>query len=239
MTEHIEHGESGSTAPRPPEPTENIADPAPLGLAGFALTTVVLSVFNAGILGEQLEPVVLPLALFYGGLIQVLAGMWEFRRGNVFGTTAFTSFGAFWMSFAAYVQFVLPGLGPSADLATGLFLLAWGIFAAYMIVAALRVNVAVLLVFVTLAATLIVLAVGDFTGATAVVRIGGWIGIATGVIAWYASFAGVTNATWKRTVLPVGSLAPSQVPVQRRPQMRSGQSARSRTRGAGIDQESR
>lgn len=193
----------------PPDPTASIADPAPLGLAAFALTTFVLSVFNAGILSEDLEPVVLPLALFYGGLAQLLAGMWEFRKANTFGALAFTSYGAFWLSFAAYVKFVKEGLGPDAATATGLFLLAFGIFTAYMTVAALRVNVSVLLVFVFLTLTFLVLAVGDFTGAKTIVHTGGWIGVLTAVLAWYASAAGVINFTWKRTVLPVGPLAPT------------------------------
>ncbi|WP_263253702.1 acetate uptake transporter [Saccharopolyspora rosea] len=196
-------------APPAADPTAHIADPGPLGLAAFALTTFVLSVFNAGLLDKSLEAVVLPLALFYGGLGQLLAGMWEFRKANTFGAVAFTSYGAFWLSFAAYVKFVADGLGPNADTATGLYLLAWGIFTAYMTVAALRVNVAVLLVFVALTLTFLVLAAGDFTGTTGIGHAGGLIGLVTAVLAWYASFAGVANATWRRTLLPVGPLAPT------------------------------
>ncbi len=189
--------------------TESIADPAPLGLAAFALTTFVLSVFNAGLMSEDLEPVVLPLALFYGGLAQLLAGMWEFKKANVFGALAFTSYGAFWMSFAAYVKFVTDGLGPEADKATGLYLLAWGIFTAYMTLAATRVNLSVLLVFIALTATFLVLAAGDFSGNTTIVHTGGYIGLLTAVFAWYGSAAGVVNFTWKRTVLPVKPLSPA------------------------------
>ncbi|MBA8824707.1 hypothetical protein FHX42_002054 [Saccharopolyspora lacisalsi] len=191
-----------------PDPTASIADPAPLGLAAFALTTFVLSVFNAGLLSSDLEPVVLPLALFYGGLAQFMAGMWEFRKANTFGALAFTSYGAFWLSFAAYVQFVTDGLGPDAATATGLYLLAWGIFTAYMTVAAMRVTVAVLSVFVALTLTFFLLAIGDLSGVGAIATLGGWVGLITAVLAWYASFAGVANFTWKRTLLPVGSLAP-------------------------------
>ena len=200
-----------TTPPRaePLDPTASIADPAPLGLAAFALTTFVLSVFNAGLLSEDLEPVVLPLALFYGGLAQLLAGMWEFRKANTFGALAFTTYGAFWMSFAAYVEFVKSGLGPDASTATALFLLVFGIFTAYMTVAAMRVNVSVLLVFVFLTLTFLVLAVGDATGAKTIVHTGGFIGLLTAVLAWYASAAGVINFTWKRTVLPIGPLAPT------------------------------
>src|SRR3982750_3008065 len=104
------------------------ADPGPLGLAAFALTTFVLSMFNSGLMAEGGEPVVFGLAFAYGGLAQVLAGMWEFRTGNTFGATAFTSYGAFWLSFWAFVQFYAPKV-PEADAghAVGLYLIAWGI----------------------------------------------------------------------------------------------------------------
>ena len=95
-------------SPAPAESTPSFADPGPLGLAAFALTTFTLSLFNAGLAPEALEPLVLPLALFYGGLAQFLAGMWEFRKANTFGATAFASYGAFWLAFAAYVQFIEP-----------------------------------------------------------------------------------------------------------------------------------
>jgi uncharacterized protein len=191
------------------DPTAHIADPGPLGLAAFAMTTFVLSVFNAGLISDTtLEAVVLPLALFYGGLAQFLAGMWEFRKGNTFGALAFTSYGAFWLAFAAYDKFVAPELGANAATATGLFLLGWTIFTAYMTVAAARVNGAVLAVFVFLTLTFLFLTVGEF-GAASVAKVGGYIGLVTAVLAWYASFAGVANFTWKRTVLPVFPLAPA------------------------------
>ena len=139
----------------PAVPTlRSLADPGPLGLAAFAMTTFVLSVFNAGILDGALEPVVLPLALFYGGLVQLLAGMWEFAKNNTFGALAFSSYGAFWMSFAAYVKFVVPGLpADSAHQATGLFLLGWTIFTVYMTVVTLRISVGLMSVFVPLSIT--------------------------------------------------------------------------------------
>ena len=187
-------------------PADGIADPAPLGLAAFAMTTFVLSVFNANIIKDPtLEAVVLPLALFYGGIGQFAAGMWEFRKGNTFGALAFTSFGAFWLSFAAYIKIVVPGLvhDPNLYKATGLYLLAWTIFTTYMIVAASRVNAAVLAVFVVLALTFLCLTVGELGTNKGWTHLGGWLGLLTAVIAWYASFAGVTNSTWKRVVLPV------------------------------------
>jgi uncharacterized protein len=184
-----------------------IANPAPLGLAAFALTTFVLSMFNSGLVGAGGEPVVLGLALAYGGLAQLLAGMWEFRTGNTFGATAFTSYGAFWLSFWAFVQFFEKDI-PKADAghAVGLYLIAWGIFTAYMFVASLRTTAAIALVFLLLAVTFIVLGIGNAGGHSGIVKAGGWIGLATALAAWYASFAEVTNATFGRTVLPVRPL---------------------------------
>lgn len=187
-----------------PDPTASIADPGPLGLAAFAATTFLLSLFNAGVVkDESLETVVLPLALFYGGLAQLLAGMWEFRKANTFGATAFTSYGAFWLSYAAYAKFVKPDIPEaSASTASGLFLLVFAIFTAYMFLASLRVSGAVALVFATLAATFVALTIGDLSDTESIVKVGGWLGLITAVCAWYASFATVANDTWKRTLLP-------------------------------------
>jgi uncharacterized protein len=181
-----------------------IADPGPLGLAAFALTTFVLSMFNADLVGKGGEPVVFALAFAYGGLAQVLAGMWEFRTGNTFGAVAFTSFGAFWLSFWAFEQFYADSV-PKADAghAVGLYLIAWGIFTTYMFVASLRTTAAISLVFILLAVTFFLLGIGEAGAHTNIVKLGGWFGLATAAAAWYASFAGVTNATFKRTVLPV------------------------------------
>jgi succinate-acetate transporter protein len=184
-----------------------IADPAPLGLAAFALTTFVLSFFNAGLVSDKGLPVVLGLALAYGGIAQLLAGMWEFRNNNTFGATAFASYGAFWISFFVLEQFEGSKI-PTVHLgnAVGLYLIAWGIFTAYMFIASMRVSVAVALVFLLLTATYIVLGIGQAGGNTSVIHAGGWIGIATAIAAWYASFAGVTNKTFGRIVMPVRDL---------------------------------
>jgi succinate-acetate transporter protein len=183
------------------------ADPGPLGLAAFALTTFVLSMFNAGLVSKAGEPVVLGLALAYGGIAQVLAGMWEFRTGNTFGAVAFTSFGAFWVSFWAYVTF-FSGDVPAAHAgsAVGLYLIAWGIFTLYMLVASLRTTAAVALVFLLLTITFFLLGIGNSGETEGVVEAGGWFGLATAAAAWYASFAAVTNSTFGRTVLPVRPL---------------------------------
>jgi succinate-acetate transporter protein len=181
------------------------ADPAALGLGAFAMTTFVLSVINAGLIPKAVETVVLGLALFYGGLAQFAAGIWEFANRNVFGATAFCSYGAFWLSFWFLSQFSAAGL-PAADAgkAVGLYLLAWAIFTAYMTVSAWRVSTGVFAVFVFLTLTFIALFLGAFAGATGMTVLGGWLGIVTALIAWYCSLAVVANATYKRTVLPVG-----------------------------------
>ena len=185
----------------------SIADPGPLGLAAFATTTFVLSFFNAGLVSEKAEPVVFGLAFAYGGIAQFVAGMWEFRTGNTFGAVAFSSFGAFWLSFWAYVQFYAAKI-PAADAghAVGLYLIAWGIFTTYMFIPSLRTTAAIATVFFLLAITFFLLGIGDAGGHTGITKLGGWVGLATALVAWYASFAGVTNATFGRVVLPVRPL---------------------------------
>jgi uncharacterized protein len=206
-----------SVASRPlqPEPTGGrtagipaIANPAPLGLAGFALTTFVLSMVNSGLVSDKAEPVVFGLALAYGGIAQLLAGMWEFKTGNTFGATAFSSYGAFWISFWALVTFFVKDIPASeAGSAVGLYLWAWGIFTAYMFIASLRTTVAVALVFFLLTITFVVLGIGNSGGSTGTIKLGGYIGLATAIAAWYASFAQVINSTFGRTVAPLGPLS--------------------------------
>jgi succinate-acetate transporter protein len=179
------------------------ADPGPLGLGAFAMTTFVLSMFNSNLVDAKGLPVVLGLALAYGGIVQVLAGLWEFRTGNTFGAVAFCSFGAFWISFWALNVFYAKQIGGNAGHAVGVYLWAWAIFTAYMTVAALRVSGAVLLVFVLLTATFVLLAIGATGPHASVTHWGGYLGLATAAAAWYASFAAVTNSTFGRTVLPV------------------------------------
>jgi uncharacterized protein len=181
----------------------SIADPAPLGLGAFALTTFVLSMFNAGLVGKAGEPVVLGLALAYGGGAQVLAGMWEFRKGNAFGATAFSSFGAFWLSYWAFVAFFSKGVPATA---VGLYLIAWGVFTFYMWIASFRTTTAVMVVFLLLWITFVLLGIGAAAGNGSITKLGGWVGLVTAVAAWYASFAGVTNFTFGREVVPVRPL---------------------------------
>lgn len=199
-------GSSSSAASTGITPGSHIADPAPLGLAGFALTTLVLSVVNAGLVPVTVQPVVFGLALFYGGIAQFAAGMWEFAKGNTFGATAFSSYGAFWLSFWWLTGHVADYKIPASDVGkgVGLYLLAWGLFTAYMTVAAVRVSGAVLSVFVLLTLTFLVLAWADFAGAAGITKLGGYLGILTALAAWYASFAGVTAFTFKHPLVPTG-----------------------------------
>ncbi|BBC98104.1 acetate uptake transporter [Streptomyces griseofuscus] len=192
------------------------ADPAPLGLAGFALTTLLLSIVNTNLLKEAAGILpVLGLALFYGGLAQFAAGLMEFRRGNTFGATAFVSFAAFWLSY----WWIAPRVALAGDAhnALGLFLLGWAIFTAYMTIGALRVSLPVLAVFVLLTLTFLFLAIGSFQGGAGHVmtEVGGWFGILTGLAAWYASAAGVINTAHGRTVVPLGTLPGRTEPSER------------------------
>jgi uncharacterized protein len=160
--------------------------------------------FNAGLVGKAGEPVVLGLALAYGGLAQLLAGMWEFRKGNTFGATAFSSFGAFWISYWAFVAFFAKDV---PETAVGLYLIAWGIFTFYMWIASFRTTAAVNLVFLLLWITFVLLGIGAASTTSGITKVGGWVGLATAVAAWYASFAGVTKFTFRRDLLPVRPLS--------------------------------
>jgi uncharacterized protein len=191
------------------------ADPGPLGLAAFAGTTFMLSLINAGLVGTHrlpgggLLPMVAALALAYGGVAQLLAGIWEFRTGNTFGAVAFCSYGAFWISFFFIVQSVGKNAPTEVFSGLGLYLWMWGIFTAYMFIASLRTTGAVAIVFLLLAITFIVLGIGNsalagtLKATNGTIKLGGYIGIVTAIAAWYASFAAVLNSTFARTILPV------------------------------------
>src|SRR5205807_8761569 len=185
------------------------ADPGPLGLAAFALTTFVLSVFNAHLVNAAGTPVVLGLALAYGGVVQLIAGIWEFRTGNTFGAVAFCSFGGFWISFYFIVHSASSNTASEVFSGLGLYLWAWGIFTTYMFFASLRTTGAIALVFLLLAITFIILGIGNsaLAGTTSAtngtIKLGGYVGIATAIAAWYASFAAVINSTFGRIMLPV------------------------------------
>lgn len=184
--------------------TEKQANPAPLGLVGFGLTTVVLSTINAGILPHDALPAVVPLAFAFGGLAQIIAGVLEFKNGNTFGTVAFTSYGLFWWWFAFLHWTIGAGLiqAPSAA-GVGVVLLLWGVFTLYMWISTFRSHFGLWWVFLTLWITFFLLAGGDLGMGTG--ALGGLVGIVCGLSAMYVSFAEVTNETFGRTVLPLGS----------------------------------
>jgi uncharacterized protein len=193
------------------------ADPAPLGLAGFALTTFLLSGTNATFIPDLIW---VGFALFYGGLAQFCAGMWEFRNRNVFGATAFSTYGGFWMGIGIYVVLAhttsFLGSLTATDVGNSLawFLFAFAVFNTYMLIGSMRVNVAVFMVFLTLEITEILLVIGNFRVAHGdsawILHAGGWAGVVTAGVAWYTSAAGVWNGVAGRTLLPVGGPMVSQ-----------------------------
>ena len=184
-----------------------IADPAPLGLAGFALTTFLLSATNAGWMSSTgaTGNAWLGYAFAYGGLCQLLAGMWEFKNKNVFGSTAFSTYGGFWIGLGLWALLVAPHASAAAagkDIAW--ILLAFAIFNTYMLIWSTQVNAAVFTVFLTLEATEVILFIGAFAGNTSILKVGGYVGVITALAAWYTSAAGVIGGLKGKPVLPVG-----------------------------------
>ena len=190
------------TVSTPGSVSAGFADPGPLGLAGFAGTTFYLSSVNAGLLPKSVEAGVFGLAIFYGGVAQLLAGMWEFVKGNTFGAVAFSSFGAFWLSFWYLATHLPKGRPADVGHAVGTYLLIWTIFTAYMLLASIRTSGAIMAVLLFLTLTFLFLAIGAYSDSSGMTKLGGWLGLITAVVAWYASFAGVVNATFKRAVMP-------------------------------------
>ena len=183
---------------------DDLANPAPLGLMGFGMTTVLLNIHNAGI--YQLGPMILSMGIFYGGLAQILAGIMEYKKGNTFGTTAFTSYGLFWLTLVFLIVF--PNIGfsdsPSTSIEFGFYLIMWGIFTSFMFIGTLNKNVALMFVFFSLSILFFLLAIGDFTGLRWITIIAGVEGIVCGASAIYLAMAEVINETYNRTVLPIG-----------------------------------
>ena len=179
-----------------PAPLTTTANPAPLGLCAFALTTFVLSAANAKLFTGA--DVVIGLAFFYGGLAQLLAGMWEFKTGNTFGATAFTSYGAFWLAVGTSIQFkLIPN-----EAAFGFFLVGWTIFTGIMLLASLKTNLALITVFVLLFITFLLLSIDALGGGTK--QIGGYFGLATALAAWYTALAGLLSSMPSAFTLPIG-----------------------------------
>ncbi len=178
------------------------ANPAPLGLAGFALTTFILSLVNSGLVTGSSLAVVVCLALAYGGLGQIIAGYWDFKEGNTFGGVAFSSYGLFWWSYAF---FVIIFQGKDAGNIVAWYLLMWGVFTFYMWIATLKLARTVMIVFLLLWITFVLLAAGAFNNAAAgsgLTQIGGYVGLLTAIAAFYASARVIINGAFERTILP-------------------------------------
>lgn len=184
---------------------EMTANPAPLGLMGFGMTTVLLNIHNAGFF--ELDAMILAMGIFFGGLAQIIAGIMEFKKNNTFGTTAFTSFGAFWLAFVALNLLPAMGYGEAAgSLSMAAFLFMWGLFSLFMFIATLRINRALQVVFGTLAILFFLLAIGNFTGSTLILTIAGYEGIICGFTAIYAAMAQVINEVYGKKILPMGEM---------------------------------
>ncbi len=183
------------------------ANPAPLGLMAFGTTTFVLSMMNANLVSFSKNlPVVLGMAIAFGGLGQFVAGMWEFRTGNTFGAVAFTAYGAFWISFYFLVQVQLPAIakGGDAGAALGLYLWAWGIFTGVMFLCSFAAARAVSVVFILLTATFVLLGIGNSGGDTSIIHIGGFVGLATAAAAVYTAAGEIMASAYGRDVVPLG-----------------------------------
>lgn len=185
--------------------TELTANPAPLGLMGFGMTTVLLNIHNAGFF--ELDAMILAMGIFFGGLAQVIAGIMEFKKNNTFGTTAFTSYGFFWMALVGLN--ILPEMGygtPAGTLSMAAFLFMWGLFTFFMFIATLKISKALQVVFGTLALLFFLLAIGNFTGSALILTIAGYEGIICGFTAIYAAMAQVINESYGKEILPIGTV---------------------------------
>jgi succinate-acetate transporter protein len=182
---------------------DTMANPAPLGLMGFGMTTVLLNLHNAGLF--PLGTMILAMGIFYGGIAQVLAAVMEYKKNNTFATTAFGSFGLFWFTLAFLLIFPAMGWGTAPTTAAMVsYLVMWGIFTSVMFIATLKINRTLQVVFLSLAILFFLLAIGDATGNTVITRIAGIEGIFTGFSAIYAALAQVLNSVYGRTVAPLG-----------------------------------
>ena len=179
------------------------ANPAPLGLTGFGLTTILLNIHNAGFYPNN--AMILGMGIFVGGIAQIIAGILESKKNNTFGTTAFTAYGSFWLSLVAIWALPKLGLADKADeIAMGWYLAIWGLFTFGMFIGTFRLNRALQTVFGTLVVLFALLAIGDFTGSATIKKIAGFEGIICGLSAFYAAIAQVLNEVYDRTVLPLG-----------------------------------
>lgn len=179
------------------------ANPAPLGLAAFGTTTILLNLTNVGLF--PLDVTILAMGIFYGGLAQIFAGLLEFNKGNTFGLTAFTSYGAFWLTLVAI--FIMPKMG-LADAGNasfvGSYLALWGVFTLFMFFGTLKATKMLQFVFISLTILFFILAAGHFADNVKIIHLGGWVGLICGISAIYLAMAEVLNEQFERTVLPIG-----------------------------------
>lgn len=181
------------------------ANPAPLGLLGFGMTTVLLNIHNAGFL--PMSAMILAMGIFYGGMAQVIAGIMEWKKNNTFGTTAFTSYGFFWLSLVALKVMPKLGLAEAPDKnAMGAYLFMWALFTFFMFIGTLKISRALQFVFLSLAILFFLLSAGDFTGSETITRIAGYEGIICGFSAIYTALAQVINELYGKEVMPVGNM---------------------------------
>ena len=181
-------------------------NPAPLGLLGFGMTTVLLNVHNAGFFA--LSTMILAMGIFYGGIAQVIAGIMEWKKGNTFATTAFISYGFFWLTLVALILLPQMGLGVAADSTSmAVFLFMWGLFTLVMFIGTLKLNRALQFVFGSLTILFFLLTIGDITGSALIKQIAGYEGIICGLSAIYAAMAQVLNEVYGRTVAPIGPMS--------------------------------
>lgn len=193
--------------------TEITANPAPLGLMGFGMTTILLNIHNAGFF--PLDVMILSMGIFFGGMAQVIAGIMEFKKNNTFGTTAFTSYGFFWLSLVGLNILPVVGLGEAAgSLSMAAFLFMWGLFTLFMFIATLRISKALQVVFGSLTLLFFLLAIGNFTSSTLILTIAGYEGILCGFSAIYAAMAQVINETYGKSVLPMGDVSQAMIESQ-------------------------
>lgn len=184
---------------------EVTANPAPLGLMGFGMTTILLNIHNAGFF--ELDAMILAVGVFYGGIAQVIAGIMEFKKNNTFGTTAFTSYGFFWLSLVALNILPLMGYGKAAgSLSMAAYLFMWGVFTLFMFIGTLRINRALQVVFGSLTILFFLLAIGNFRGSSLMLTIAGYEGILCGFSAIYAAMAQVLNELYGKDIMPIGEV---------------------------------
>lgn len=182
---------------------DTVGNPAPLGLMAFGMTTVLLNIHNAGAYG--MNTMILAMAVFYGGIAQVIAAVEEYKKNNTFGATAFASFGLFWLTFVAIFAFPKwMGIDPPTESALAWYLLAWGVFTALMFVGTLKINRSLQTVFLSLTVLFVLLAIGKWTDNATIIKVAGWEGIFVGLSAVYGSIAQIWNELYGRVVLPIG-----------------------------------